>query len=242
MYDPAAGRLPIADLIEVECPRETLKEIETRLAAIARSTKKAHALLEGDLTDPGAHGIFIALEREGAFSPHAIATLRSVLAQPDLAASDRTTADHLIQTTINTDEALWSVVRLYYNRISKPYTPHNRPRFTVRELIAYLQKADTNFCEMLRQYKLAADTAPSSVTANHLQKARSHLKHNRTEILYAASQLPQPGKVTGNTETDILNLTAQEYLASIANLIERLEAVFQDIERRQAPIVPGSIN
>lgn len=242
MYDPAAGRLPIADLIEVECPRETLKDIETRLAAIARSTKKAHALLEGDLTDPGAHGIFLTLEREGPFIPHAIATLKSVLAQPHLAASDKTTADRLIQKTINTDETLWCVVRLYYTRISTPYTHRRRPRFTVRELIAYLQKADTGLCEMLRQYKLAADTAPSSVSAEHLKTARAHLKHNRTEILYAASQLPQPGKVTGNTETDILNLTAQEYLVSIANLIERLEAVFQDIERRQLPVMHGSMN
>lgn len=242
MYDPAAGRLPIADLIEVENPQATLKDIETRLNAIARSTRKAQTLLEGDLTDPGAHGIFLTLEREGAFTPHAIATLKSVLAQPDLSAADKTTADRLIQKTITIDEALWSVVTLYYKRISKPYAPYNRPRFTKRELIAYLQKADTAFCEMLHQYKLAADTAPSLVSSKHLQTARAHLKHNRTEILYAASQLPVPGKVTGDTETDILNLTAQEYLVSIANLIERLESVFQDIERQHLQSLHGSIN
>jgi len=243
----ASALAAIADLIEVEQPRDTLKSIEKRLAAIERLTDKARSLLSSDgLSQPGARGIFLTLAEHAVFKPYAVPILQSLLARPGVPRTDKTKARRLLARTAAADTGLIAIMTRYYARIGgislERARKGPRARIDLRTLDDSLKRANAGLLRLLHAYAAAAGITPCPVPASHLHEARANIRHNRAEITYAASQIPPPGHHSGDPDTDNLHLSVRESILSISDALEKLDSILQVIERLHEPATPAPIN
>lgn len=235
----------IADLIELPSARDTLDEIARELSDISQMAAKAQDLFRSaDLNQPDAHGIYSKLLERAGFKDYAFATLKSVLAQPDLPALLQSEALALKVRVVTVDDELNKTLIHCYFRLSKGRSKvvpiDERPRTTLKQLSESLQQASLDLSALLHDALAVEKLDPLPITRADIEKARAELRHNRAETAIAAVTLPEDPP--SDPDDSVSYVAAKAALYTIGDITDALETIYREMERRLlqgAPLPPA---